>query len=161
MKNVVDDKVTPLSVFFPGKGLLRYYNSSMSALLQAVYSNHQWDRWRFVKAQNNYWNIMSSTTNEKDVRELRSFLETLAVKLHIKSEGKAEYPLESWYQVSLEKFKSDSIRISQVGGLARALRLAYPQHNWDETRFKRRTRTRTITQRRIESLVTNIVPNAR
>eukprot|EP01118_Nematostelium_gracile_P001699 TRINITY_DN11767_c0_g1_i1.p1 TRINITY_DN11767_c0_g1~~TRINITY_DN11767_c0_g1_i1.p1 ORF type:complete len:180 (-),score=32.27 TRINITY_DN11767_c0_g1_i1:11-478(-) len=107
---------------FGGSGLLKKYHSSVSYILENVYNDHHWQKWKF-KTVPAYFD-----TDDQNLRDLAKYLET---ELSIKN-------MREWYRISLHvisKFVSSNI-IPNCGGISSFLKRVYPSHEWEESMFE-------------------------
>lgn len=66
-----------------GPTIIRRFGSLKKALM-ALYPDHKWEQWKFVRISKNYW---------KDIRAVRNCLESLGKTLNVTE-------LSDWYNVS-------------------------------------------------------------
>ncbi len=80
-----------------GSGLLKgHYNNSISRALESVYPDYNWQRWRFRKVAQEYWN---------DRNHHRAFFEWLAGELYVDT-------FDGWYRVSSDQVNHKGVCIS-------------------------------------------------
>jgi hypothetical protein len=107
-----------------GNGLLsNFYGDSLPAALSDVYPDHEWQPWRFSVAPSSYWRTIAGSN---DPEKIRGFVEELGKQLGVAS-------LEQWYRVSPAQVRASggSFGLKSIGGLRKALRVAYPGHEWE------------------------------
>jgi hypothetical protein len=98
------------------------YDNSRKKALQCAFPEHDWDAKRFKIF------AYDSQTSE----ELRTIVERqIAPQLQINS-------LEDWYRVSWSQFKTSGFSkfLARYGGMFEFLSAIYPEHSWDQTRFR-------------------------
>jgi hypothetical protein len=99
-----------------------FYGDSLPQALADVYPEHQWQPWRFSVAPSRYWRSLATSAEPE---KLRAFVTELGQQLGVDS-------LEDWYRVSPSQVKESGgvIGLKSIGGLRKALKLAYPEHSW-------------------------------
>lgn len=112
--------------------LQAYYSDSLVKALQEIYSEHPWETWRFQ----NVVGAFKSDSKENIARKSRDFFDQLASKLFPGTTDHHKFYL--WYSVTVNT-------VAQAGGAAilrangnslrDALRIAYPEHEWDDELF--------------------------
>eukprot|EP01114_Cavostelium_apophysatum_P011042 TRINITY_DN25212_c0_g1_i1.p1 TRINITY_DN25212_c0_g1~~TRINITY_DN25212_c0_g1_i1.p1 ORF type:complete len:362 (+),score=57.95 TRINITY_DN25212_c0_g1_i1:64-1149(+) len=104
---------------FGGRFLLKQFNSvHLIGILCLVYPEHPWNLWNVYKKPFGFWD--SEVT-------IRTYLEQLAEKLHIKH-------WEDWYRVAMADFQASGGRglLSKYhDNSLELLRVVYPEHPWD------------------------------
>lgn len=109
---------------FGGNGVLGVFKSSLPKALRDAFPNHGWQEWRFHR---------SSFGNWRNAAAARHMFDTLL-------DGK---PLETLYSIGrthVSRLKHGRKLIAAFdGSVVDAIRVAYPDHAWDLTQFKRLT----------------------
>lgn len=111
--------------------LQAYYNDSLPKALQEIYSEHSWESWRFQNVVGG-WKADQAHLAVKS----RDFFDHLAAKLFPGTTDHQKFYL--WYSVTVNT-------VAQAGGAAllrangnslrESLRIAYPEHEWDDDLF--------------------------
>lgn len=112
-----------------GSGLLKHVRS-IAELLENTFPEHKWDRIKFPKKPQSYWD---SHENQ------RAFLTDLGCKLGIQ-----EGEFDKWYNVTSSQLIKNGGKtlISKHGeSLFHVLQAVFPEHFWDESRFSRKRKT--------------------
>src|SRR5689334_18500289 len=108
---------------YGGKGLLLYFNDSLSTALQSIFPNHIWQTWKFNESvESGFWDTIKNS---------RKFMDNLGKKLEYKS-------IEDWY-----KIKEKDIQDNQGGTLlkkynntiSKLIESIYPEYKWDSSKF--------------------------
>lgn len=106
-----------------GEAVLSKYKT-LSNLLPAIFPEHAWLPWRFVKVPLGYW---------KDERNHRLFFDHLAKHLQLNN-------WEDWYKVHLKEVKEYGggglLREYYKDSLPAALRKIYPEKEWQLWKFE-------------------------
>jgi hypothetical protein len=116
-----------------GWGLLLRFNGSLIQLLRDVYPSHTWEEWRFDQTPKHSWqNIADGSSSQRGDPALRSFVNYLEKSLHISK-------LSDWYRISsrdvAQVAKGSYFPSRIVGSIPNMLRLAYPEHKWEDKLF--------------------------
>jgi len=107
-------------------------NGSLIRALALAYPEHTFHPWRFqfIEMPKSFW-----LKTMKDDTALREFIQDLRTKLNIDEDN-----LEAWYSVTAASLDPPIRRIiNKIGGLQTLLKLAYPEHSWDPTKFASHT----------------------
>eukprot|EP01125_Pyxidicula_operculata_P008535 TRINITY_DN2859_c0_g3_i4.p2 TRINITY_DN2859_c0_g3~~TRINITY_DN2859_c0_g3_i4.p2 ORF type:complete len:333 (-),score=32.63 TRINITY_DN2859_c0_g3_i4:27-1025(-) len=120
---------TSKRVFIENDGggiLIKHYKGSPYELLKDLYPDFKWEPRRFNKAPHSYWK------NEENVKE--SIL-SLSTSLKIKN-------LDDWYRVSAKQLHHLGVAglVNEYGSLYKPLKIAYPQHDWDKSKFSSKSK---------------------
>jgi len=101
-----------------GLGLLKIYNQSMSALLAAVFPEHEWLPWKFAQHPKKAWE--DETNMEKVIR-------------FVGKELKIQEP-EDWYRVSVAQLRELGVAayFEQHGGVIEVVKKLLPDQELDE-----------------------------
>ncbi len=105
--------------------LLQKYSNSPSRLLSSVYPECEWDFSKFNNPQG-YWD---NSANQ------RCFLDELAKKLNITDQ-------QGWYNITAHKLlrHGGGTLLAKFGNSpSKLVSSVYHEHNWDHTKFRRRT----------------------
>ena len=104
-----------------GSELLDLFEGLPCKILESVYPEYHWPKWKFSEVPKGLWN---------DHSNCKRFFDWLGNKLGLKE------PIE-WYGVSLEVIKSygGSGLLKKYGSLSQALKSVYPQHHWLTWKF--------------------------
>jgi hypothetical protein len=120
--------VAPKAIVADGGGtLMRLHGNSIWRLLKSTYPHHEWIPWSFQRSQvpQGYW---------ADSHNCRQFFDSVGQKLHISQ-------LEDWYTISYRQLASAApagiVSHKQGRSLAAKLAFAYPEHQWDVSKFAR------------------------
>lgn len=126
---------------FGGSGLLTKYNSSPALLLESVFPEYQWKRWKFG----------TSLWDPEDQNQLVEYVEWLGNQLQVKQ-------LDDWYRVSVQQIQQ-VVPISSLRGssLEVILRRAYPTHAWDNSQFSKGNKSK---QRIMVNVIQEMFPNS-
>lgn len=120
----------------------------MRRLFSSVFPEHKWETWRFGSTTPQFWSDLGSPETRA---ALISLIETIAKKHNI-SQGN----LAKWYSISYKKLGSGVQKaLRQAGGFINALRLAYPNHDWNPKLFMSATTSgrKESVQQRLHSLI--------
>lgn len=106
-----------------GATLVKYhYNGSVIRALLAVYPEHEWVEWKFVKLPKGFWNSEDNT---------QSFLHWLEKELGIKR-------MEDWYSITyghFQRFGAANL-LHMSGGMLPLLERYYPDFRWDAAKLQ-------------------------
>jgi len=115
------------SYFLSGRTLVKLFNGSLAGILKDCFPEHEWQMWKLKRVPLNFWTSLLKHPNPEI---LSSLVAHVGKELGIKA-------LDDWYRVSLNDMSTSNKKlIRKIGGLAAVLRLAYPKHEWDASRFK-------------------------
>jgi hypothetical protein len=106
--------------------LLQYYDNSLPKALQKIYSEIDWELWKFTRIPKEFW---------RNNLQLRRFFDDAANRLNLKEQ-------EDWYNINKEELEDKIIGANKIlkyfgDCLCKALSKAYPDRIWHEWRFKR------------------------
>jgi hypothetical protein len=119
IKELDDWYGVPRSLIRDRCSFIHKHGGSLYKTLKEVYPEHNWDESRF--SPKHYW---------KDIHKQRKKFEEVAKELNINE-------LDDWYKVSRAEVYNRIHFVKEIyNDLLTALRAIYPQHPWDETRFK-------------------------
>jgi hypothetical protein len=108
---------------YGGLSLLKsYYSGSMPLAMKAIYPDHQWCEWLFLKPPTGLWEDKSS---------MRRYFEWLGKLLNVAK-------LDDWYLVSRDKvfeLRGAGLLDKYDGSFAKAVMDAYPEHKWHAWKF--------------------------
>jgi len=122
----------------------------LAKALQRIYPTHSWDLLRFQHTRRFWTNFIekndNNTSNPGNVI-VASLLSEISKKFGLpfspspegrKSMNYSEGQLNEWYRVHLSELSSKQRALLQkYGGIAGALRWAFPNHDWDPSLFGR------------------------
>jgi len=108
--------------------LLNRYGGSVRRLFAGVFPEHKWESWRFCNTTPGFWTDLGSAETRAAIISL---VESIAKKYNISQNN-----LAKWYSMSVKQFGAGVQKaLRQAGGLINALRIAYPDHNWNPKLF--------------------------
>ena len=87
--------------------------------MQAIYSDHKWEIWRFSTLPRNWW---------QNADNQRQYMMWLAKEL-----GIDDKPLDAWYDVpsaTFDKMYGRTLLELHGGSTLALLRTVFPHHNW-------------------------------
>lgn len=117
-------------------GVYDHY-TSLVGMLVAAYPHHQWEQWKFIDLDKSVWEeIAYSRNRELRTRALQQLFDSVGTRLKVSS-------LSDWYRVSRRQLHDLLKVINLFGGLALALKEAYPYHSWDPDLFQLPTKRST------------------
>lgn len=105
-----------------GRGLLLEHLSSTYRALQAVYPEHHWQAWKFIRQPKRQYLEHS---------EQRKYFDWLIEKLELKK-------MEDWYEISTEEvIRQGGYSFLQAydRSMYQALKSIYPEHYWPVHKF--------------------------
>ena len=114
----------PFSSLCVPSTLLSTHNSSVAAVLKAVYPEHNWDPSKFKKKAQSFWTFPENQL---------AFMETLRAQLGLKA------GLEGWYDVTLKEMIEHGAGplLTHLGhSPMNVLLTLYPDHKWELWKFK-------------------------
>ncbi len=109
-----------------GGGMLHYYNNSPSQAIMSVYSNVEWQMWRFERVPVFYWHSLVHQ---------RQLFDWLSIQMKINR-------IEDWYSINTEealRYESVSSLVHHYYGnsLILALQSVYPEYQWQPWKFNK------------------------
>jgi hypothetical protein len=112
--------------FAVGSMILSHHNDSLAKCLRAIYSEHDWQEWRFVKSPQKYWKLAPETERLKFI----AFLES---KLGITQKS-------DWYKVQAAQVANipgarSFLASAYNGSLITALESLIPTYEWHPWKF--------------------------
>ena len=129
-----------------GGGILAKYNNSPSALLQAVYKEHNWIVWKFETVPKGYW-----ASADFDVPK---FVNWVAFLLKINS-------LDDWYRIAFSQIAAViPLTIFRRYPLKDMLLQTYSNHPWDLHKLTFKTGIIRASQRFLSRLISEIFPSS-
>lgn len=113
-----------------GGGNLLNLRSTIPELLESTFPNHAWEAWRFNSQR--LWMPELHGQAHRQAETTKEFVQHLGVRL-----GIPPGDLASWYRVSAPRLQAVGARtiVKKLGGLHAALETAYPDHQWEASKF--------------------------
>lgn len=105
-----------------GTMLVAHFGNSVYKAVMAVYPEHPWLPWKFVKAPRGFWHKPENQ---------RWFLEWLYSQLGFSS-------MEDWYKVRLStimEYGGGGLMLIHKRSISKALQTAFPEHPWLPWKF--------------------------
>jgi len=108
-----------------GSGLLKHYNGSYPKLLSSVFPEYPWQPWRFKR---------SPPFSFSNPEHLKTLVRQIETTLGINS-------ADDWYRVGFERIRELGYGyfFEKNGRIVGVLRRAYPEVQWDEGKFPKRS----------------------
>lgn len=120
-----------------GGMLLHYYKDNVRDFVMEVCPEHNWKVWKFKRAP--------STWTRNSARH-REWFDLAAKKLGFTT-------LDAWYSLSTPELVAlvgeDPVTVHHGHSLQKALRRCYPEHDWQQWRFRNSKRASVEVQRRL------------
>jgi hypothetical protein len=131
-----------------GQELLKHYDGSLVAALQAAYPEHLWQVWRFKQAPRNFWTNMDHhkmfldwATKQLEQDQTQKHEQPQEQEQEQSSTSSSLLPLHLWYRAKIsdvDALGGGAMLTGHYGGsLMRALMENYPSHNWQPWRFSK------------------------